>query len=196
MANAAKVQTALKLSQEDQNTIASLKREIEKAWKMVDAAHENEQTARWYAIPGTRYEYLLENLAEGADVHEAIADRVQKLSISAHNAIGVGEKRSVVPELDFATPPRKHARLHYMINLETARGFGPNPIYIVYYALAVPGWKLLPHCTASAVTQTSNVRGEEELAVELTYHYLMEQGILSGTDIESATQHTKTSDST
>ena len=30
VANAAKVQTALKLSQEDQNTIASLKREIEK----------------------------------------------------------------------------------------------------------------------------------------------------------------------
>ena len=40
VANAAKVQTALKLSQEDQNTIGSLKREIEKAWKMVDSAHE------------------------------------------------------------------------------------------------------------------------------------------------------------
>ena len=46
MANAAKVQTALKLSQEDQNTIASLKREIEKAWKMVDAAHEKEGRAK------------------------------------------------------------------------------------------------------------------------------------------------------
>ena len=46
VANAAKVQTALKLSQEDQNTIASLKREIEKAWKMVDAAHEKEQRAK------------------------------------------------------------------------------------------------------------------------------------------------------
>jgi chromosome segregation ATPase len=46
VANAAKVQTALKLSQEDQNTIASLKREIEKAWKMVDAAHEKEGRAR------------------------------------------------------------------------------------------------------------------------------------------------------
>jgi len=40
VSNASKVQTALKLSQEDQNTIASLKREIEKAWKMVDASHE------------------------------------------------------------------------------------------------------------------------------------------------------------
>lgn len=46
MANASKVQTALKLSQEDQTTIASLKKEIEKAWKMVDAAHDKEQRAR------------------------------------------------------------------------------------------------------------------------------------------------------
>ena len=46
VANAAKVQTALKLSQEDQSTIASLKKEIEKAWKMVDAAHEKEARAK------------------------------------------------------------------------------------------------------------------------------------------------------
>merc|ERR1719460_2418775 len=46
VANASKVQTALKLSQEDQNTIGSLKREIEKAWKMVDASHEKEARAK------------------------------------------------------------------------------------------------------------------------------------------------------
>ncbi|XP_069140522.1 cilia- and flagella-associated protein 58-like [Argopecten irradians] len=46
VANSAKVATALKLSQEDQNTITSLKKEIEKAWKMVDAAHEKETRAR------------------------------------------------------------------------------------------------------------------------------------------------------
>jgi len=46
VANAAKVQTALKLSQEDQNTIVALKKEIEKAWKMVDAAHEKESRAK------------------------------------------------------------------------------------------------------------------------------------------------------
>lgn len=40
--NAAKVQTALKLSQEDQTTIGSLRKEIEKAWTMVDVAHEKE----------------------------------------------------------------------------------------------------------------------------------------------------------
>jgi hypothetical protein len=34
------VATALKLSEEDQATIAALKREIEKSWRMVDASHE------------------------------------------------------------------------------------------------------------------------------------------------------------
>ena len=44
--NAAKVHTALKLSQEDQNTIATLRKEIEKAWKLVDVAHEKESRAK------------------------------------------------------------------------------------------------------------------------------------------------------
>ncbi|XP_005303567.2 cilia- and flagella-associated protein 58 isoform X3 [Chrysemys picta bellii] len=44
--NSAKVAAALKLSQDDQTTIASLKREIEKAWKMVDAAYDKEQKAK------------------------------------------------------------------------------------------------------------------------------------------------------
>eukprot|EP01137_Pigoraptor_chileana_P008977 Opistho-2@56553 len=46
VANAAKVETAVKLSREDQNTIAQLKKEIEKAWKMVDASHEKEGRAK------------------------------------------------------------------------------------------------------------------------------------------------------
>ncbi|OCT71229.1 hypothetical protein XELAEV_18034207mg [Xenopus laevis] len=46
VANATKVATALKLSQEDQSTIVSLKKEIEKAWKMVDSAYEKEQRAK------------------------------------------------------------------------------------------------------------------------------------------------------
>jgi len=44
--NAVKVQNALKLSQEDQATIGSLKKEIERAWKMVEASHEKEQRAK------------------------------------------------------------------------------------------------------------------------------------------------------
>lgn len=46
VANSAKVATALKLSQEDQATITSLKQEVEKAWKMVDAAHEKEAKSK------------------------------------------------------------------------------------------------------------------------------------------------------
>uniref|UniRef100_A0A8C0XMZ5 Cilia- and flagella-associated protein 58 central coiled coil domain-containing protein n=1 Tax=Castor canadensis TaxID=51338 RepID=A0A8C0XMZ5_CASCN len=44
--NSAKVATALKLSQDDQTTIVSLKKEIEKAWKMVDSAYDKEQKAK------------------------------------------------------------------------------------------------------------------------------------------------------
>merc|ERR1719364_506998 len=46
VSNAIKVQTALRLSQEDQTTIASLKKEIERAGKMVEASHEKEQRAK------------------------------------------------------------------------------------------------------------------------------------------------------
>ena len=46
VSNAVKVQTALKLSQEDQATITALKKEIERAWKMVETSHEKEQRAR------------------------------------------------------------------------------------------------------------------------------------------------------
>eukprot|EP00033_Pygsuia_biforma_P003301 GCRY01003618.1.p1 GENE.GCRY01003618.1~~GCRY01003618.1.p1 ORF type:complete len:896 (+),score=357.46 GCRY01003618.1:142-2829(+) len=44
--NMVKVQTAIKLSQEDQQTISSLKKEIEKAWKMVESANEKETKAK------------------------------------------------------------------------------------------------------------------------------------------------------
>jgi len=46
VSNATKVQTALNLSKEDQGTIQNLKKEIERAWKMVEASHEKEQRAK------------------------------------------------------------------------------------------------------------------------------------------------------
>ncbi|KAH7372738.1 hypothetical protein KP509_17G018700 [Ceratopteris richardii] len=46
LANAAKVQNALKLNEEDQMTIVALKKEIDKAWKMVDASQEREEKAK------------------------------------------------------------------------------------------------------------------------------------------------------
>jgi len=46
VANAQKVGTAMRLSSEDQNSIALLRKEIDKAWKMVDTAHEKEKRAK------------------------------------------------------------------------------------------------------------------------------------------------------
>jgi len=46
VSNAVKVQTALKLSQEDHSTITALQKEIERAWKMVEGSHEKEQRAK------------------------------------------------------------------------------------------------------------------------------------------------------
>ena len=44
--NAAKVKAAIKLTQEDSNTITVLRREIEKCWRLVDTAKEKEERAR------------------------------------------------------------------------------------------------------------------------------------------------------
>ncbi|KAF4682655.1 hypothetical protein FOZ62_016403, partial [Perkinsus olseni] len=44
--NAYKVQRALRQSQEDQATIKALKKEIEKAWKIIEESRDKEQTSR------------------------------------------------------------------------------------------------------------------------------------------------------
>ena len=44
--NAARVKGAIKLTQEDSNTIAVLRREIEKCWKLVETAKDKEEKAR------------------------------------------------------------------------------------------------------------------------------------------------------
>ena len=52
--NAAKVQTALRLSEEDQTTIVTLKKEVEKAWKLVDASHEKVTPPPHAVLPTTQ----------------------------------------------------------------------------------------------------------------------------------------------
>jgi chromosome segregation ATPase len=92
VANAAKVQTALKLSQEDQNTIASLKREIEKAWKMVDSAHEKEGRAK-ETIESLKHE--IQNLSR-------LVEQGAGLSIGQENAVNelLKVKKELVKERD------------------------------------------------------------------------------------------------
>ncbi len=46
MQNAARVKAAIKLTQEDSQTIAILRKEVEKAWKLVEQAKTNEEKAR------------------------------------------------------------------------------------------------------------------------------------------------------
>jgi len=80
VANAAKVSTALKLSQEDQTTISSLKKEIEKAWKMVDAAHDKETRAR-ETIQALKLEItnLTKLVEQGAGLNMGQDNSVQEL---------------------------------------------------------------------------------------------------------------------
>ena len=44
--NATRVKAAIKLTQEDSQTIAILRREVDKAWKLVEQAKEKEEKAR------------------------------------------------------------------------------------------------------------------------------------------------------
>lgn len=46
VSNAARVKAAIKLTQEDSSTIGLLKKEVDKAWKLVETAKEKEEKAR------------------------------------------------------------------------------------------------------------------------------------------------------
>ena len=127
---------------------------------------DGDRLARWYAIPGTRYEYKLENLAEpqgaAAAEQEAIAERLAKqLSVAS----GPAAPGRAMAELDFSSPARRAARVHYFIQLDSATAFSADVLFVAYYALAAPGWTLMPNCQATAVTQVSYVRGADERAV-------------------------------
>jgi len=77
VANAAKIQTALRLSLQDQNSITLLKKEIDKAWKMVDGAQEKEKRARETI---TRLKSEIQNLSR-------LVDQGAGLSIGQENAV-------------------------------------------------------------------------------------------------------------
>ena len=44
--NASRVKQAILLTKQDGATIAALKKEVEKAWKLIDVAKDKEETAR------------------------------------------------------------------------------------------------------------------------------------------------------
>ena len=77
VANAAKIQTALRLSLQDQNSITLLKKEIDKAWKMVDGAQDKEKRARETI---QRLKGEMQHLGN-------LVDRAGGLSIGQENAV-------------------------------------------------------------------------------------------------------------
>jgi hypothetical protein len=100
VANAAKVQTALKLSQEDQNTIAQLKKEIDKAWKLVQASHEKETRAKTtiaqLKLEISNLSNLVEkgaglSLGQESTVHELEEQRDALMVVKAPKCIEVDE---------------------------------------------------------------------------------------------------------
>lgn len=85
--NAAKVQTALKLSEEDQQTIVALKKEIEKAWKMVDSSHEKVSSC----IRSLRFACLQHSSADTAVTVNKAAAGLPAFWLVCSRACGVGQ---------------------------------------------------------------------------------------------------------
>lgn len=77
MNNAKKVQTALKLSEEDQAQITRLKEEVDRAWKMVDASKEKELRAK----------ETIQELRKEIDNLTTLVDKGAGLSLDHENAI-------------------------------------------------------------------------------------------------------------
>eukprot|EP00921_Rhytidocystis_pertsovi_P015388 GHVQ01024470.1.p1 GENE.GHVQ01024470.1~~GHVQ01024470.1.p1 ORF type:complete len:890 (-),score=136.23 GHVQ01024470.1:368-3037(-) len=92
VSNAAKVQTALRLSQDDQSTISALKKEIERAWKMVEASHEKEQRAK-ETIQNLKVE--ISNLGK-------LVEQGAGLTINQENAVNdlIKQKDELIKERD------------------------------------------------------------------------------------------------
>ncbi|CAL8355516.1 unnamed protein product [Boreogadus saida] len=89
VSNSTKVETALKLSQEDEATIKSLKKELENAWKTVDAAHDKEIKAKENIITLKQEISRLTQLAEqGAGLSEGQEHSVNNLKQAVDELTG------------------------------------------------------------------------------------------------------------
>lgn len=102
--NSAKVQSAMKLSEEDKNSISSLRKDIEKAWKMVDVAHEKEQRAK-ETIQSLRIEInnLSKLIEQGTgtfpDDHTSSFTYLRALGVTTHQEKDVNDLTKVRDEL-------------------------------------------------------------------------------------------------
>ena len=113
--NAAKVQTALKLSQEDQSTIGELKTEIEKAWKMVDSSHEKEVRAK-ETIQSLQEEItnLSKLVEQGAGMSAGQDTMVKELIKVRDELTRTNEEQEAKAKLDAARIQEMHAKIAEM----------------------------------------------------------------------------------
>ncbi|KNC50915.1 flagellar associated protein [Thecamonas trahens ATCC 50062] len=111
VSNSAKVQQALKMSQEDQKTIAQLTKEIEKAWKMVDVANAKEAKAK----------ETINSLREAIDKLKKLVEQGAGFSIGQENSVNelFRVKEELQKEVDLHVAKINQLRLD--INAERER---------------------------------------------------------------------------
>lgn len=124
---------------------------------------DEEGADEWHAVAGTRYEWRLRNLAESLSSEQQAAEVAAERALRLQAAMAHARAPS---QLDFTLLPQGSARLHHFVELVAAKGFGPTPLYIEYYAWAAPGWRLLTGGSpARAITQVAAPRGASGRAV-------------------------------
>lgn len=89
--NAARVKAAIKLTQEDSQTIAILRKEVDKAWKLVEQAKNNEEKAR----------KIISDLKSEISHLSKIVDKGSGLNVGEDNSVTkmMAEKASLENEL-------------------------------------------------------------------------------------------------
>merc|ERR1712156_718409 len=113
VANASKVAHALKLSQDDQATVESLKAELEKAWRIVDGAHDKENRARETIQKlKTEINHLTELIESGKAANAIKSDEERRLL--ANQEAEMGTAKELYEEVVLLREKMKSAEENYL----------------------------------------------------------------------------------
>lgn len=113
VANASKVAHALKLSQDDQTTVESLKAELDKAWRIVDGAHDKENRARETIQKlKTEIQHLTELIETGKAANSTKTEDERRLL--AEQEAEMGSARELHEEVVLLREKMKSAEENYL----------------------------------------------------------------------------------
>ena len=138
VANASKVAHALKLSQDDQATVESLKAELEKAWRIVDGAHDKENRARETIQKlKTEINHLTELIESGKVANAVKSDEERRLL--ADQEAEMGTAKELYEEVVLLREKMKSAEENYLrsslqINVPPTRCLNCVGVQIVNYS--------------------------------------------------------------